>query len=190
MGVLQEARLEAISAIGRLALEHAAPVVLVAGDIYDIGTAEDRTLAQPLVRMRAFASVEWHLIPGNHDPHHPGGPWDRLLCRGLPANVRVHLEPTPVALEGGGVQLLPAPLYRRRALGDPTAWMDQAPAPRGNDPDRPRPRLDQRLRLGRAHAAEPDRSDPPRARGPRLSRARGLARYQAHRPPLLVFGHA
>ena len=131
MGVLQEARLEAISAIGRLALEHAAPVVLVAGDIYDIGTAEDRTLAQPLVRMRAFASVEWHLIPGNHDPHHPGGPWDRLLRRGLPANVRVHLEPTPVALEGGGAQLLPAPLYRRRALGDPTAWMDQAPAPEG-----------------------------------------------------------
>ena len=131
MGVLQEARLEAISAIGHLALEHAAPVVLVAGDIYDIGTAEDRTLAQPLVRMRAFASVEWHLIPGNHDPHHPGGPWDRLLCRGLPANVRVHLEPTPVALEGGGVQLLPAPLYRRRALGDPTAWMDQVPAPDG-----------------------------------------------------------
>ena len=82
MGVLQEARLEAISAIGRLALEHAAPVVLVAGDIYDIGTAEDRTLAQPLVRMRAFASVEWHLIPGNHDPHHPGGPWDRLLVGG------------------------------------------------------------------------------------------------------------
>jgi Calcineurin-like phosphoesterase len=131
MGVLQEARLEAISAIGRLALEHAAPVVLVAGDIYDIGTAEDRTLAQPLVRMRAFTSVEWHLIPGNHDPHHPGGPWDRLLSRGLPANVRVHLEPTPVALECGGVQLLPAPLYRRRTLGDPTAWMGQAPAPEG-----------------------------------------------------------
>ena len=56
MGVLQEARLEAISAIGRLALEHAAPVVLVAGDIYDIATAEDRTLAQPLARMRAFAA--------------------------------------------------------------------------------------------------------------------------------------
>ena len=39
MGVLQEARLEAISAIGRLATAHAAPIVLVAGDIYDIATA-------------------------------------------------------------------------------------------------------------------------------------------------------
>jgi hypothetical protein len=130
MGVLQEARLEAISTLGRLALEHAATTVVVAGDIYDLATAEDRTLAQPLARMRAFAGVEWHLIPGNHDPHQPGGPWERLLRRGLPANVRVHLEPVPVALTGGAV-LLPAPLARRRTLADPTAWMDQAPTPEG-----------------------------------------------------------
>jgi DNA repair exonuclease SbcCD nuclease subunit len=130
MGVLQEARLEAISAIGRLAMQHAAPIILVAGDIYDIATAEDRTLAQPLARMRAFTGVEWHLIPGNHDPHQPGGPWDRLLHRGLPANVRVHLEAAPVVL-AEHVALLPAPLARRRSLADPTAWMDQAATPEG-----------------------------------------------------------
>jgi DNA repair exonuclease SbcCD nuclease subunit len=141
MGVLQEARLEAISTIGRLAQEHAARVVLVAGDIYDVASAEDRTLAQPIARMRAFATVEWHLIPGNHDAHQPGGPWERLLRRGLPENVRVHLEPTPVAIGGGAVQLLPAPLRRRRALGDATAWMDEAPASEGT------------LRIGLAHGS-------------------------------------
>jgi Calcineurin-like phosphoesterase len=140
MGVLQEARLEAISKIGRLALEHAAPTVLVAGDIYDVATAEDRTLAQPMARMGAFAGVEWHLVPGNHDPHQPGGPWDRVLRRGLPANVRVHLEPAPVALEDGAM-LLPAPLARRRELADPTAWMDQAPTPEGT------------IRVGLAHGS-------------------------------------
>jgi DNA repair exonuclease SbcCD nuclease subunit len=141
MGVLQEARLEAISAIGRLAMKHAAPVVVVAGDVYDIATAEDRTLAQPIARMRPFVGVEWHLIPGNHDPHQPGGPWERVLRRGLPANVRVHLEPVPAALADGAAQLLPAPLCRRRALGDPTAWMDQAPASEGT------------LRIGLAHGS-------------------------------------
>jgi Calcineurin-like phosphoesterase len=140
MGVLQEARLEAISTIGRLAIEHAAPIVLVAGDIYDVATAEDRTLAQPIARMRAFGGVKWHLIPGNHDPHQPGGPWNRLLRRELPANVRVHLEPAPVALTGG-IALLPAPLARRRALTDPTAWMDQAPTPEAT------------LRIGLAHGS-------------------------------------
>jgi DNA repair exonuclease SbcCD nuclease subunit len=129
VGVLQEARLEAISRIGRLALEHGAPTVLVAGDIYDVATAEDRTLGQPVERMRAFANVQWHLIPGNHDPHQPGGPWDRLVRRGLPDNLWVHLEPAPVALADDHARLLPAPLVRRRALADPTAWMDQAPTP-------------------------------------------------------------
>jgi Calcineurin-like phosphoesterase len=130
-GVLQAARLEAIPTLGRLALEQAAPTVLVAGDIYDVASAEDRTLGQPLERMRAFADVHWHLIPGNHDPHQPGGPWERVRRRGLPDNVRLHLEPAPVALAGGQAQLLPAPLVRRRALGDPTLWMDQAPTPAG-----------------------------------------------------------
>jgi Calcineurin-like phosphoesterase len=140
-GVLQAARLEAISTLGRLAAERAAPTVLVAGDVYDVATAEDRTLGQPLERMRAFPDVEWHLIPGNHDPHQPGGPWERVLRRGLPDNVRVHLEPAPATLADGQAQLLPAPLLRRRALGDPTAWMDQAATPEGV------------LRIGLAHGS-------------------------------------
>jgi DNA repair exonuclease SbcCD nuclease subunit len=166
MGVLQEARLEAVSAIGRMAIEHGAPTVLVAGDIYDTATAEDRTLAQPLARMRAFAGVEWHLIPGNHDPHQPGGPWDRLLQRGLPGNVRVHLEAAPAALAKGAA-LLPAPLARRRALADPTAWMEQAPTPEGA------------IRIGLAHGsisafgsdarAQPNLIDPGRPEQARLA---------------------
>jgi hypothetical protein len=141
MGVLQEARLDAITTIGRLAHEHGAPYVLVAGDIYDCASAEDRTLGQALERMRACPQAEWHLIPGNHDPHQPGGPWERLLRRGLPDNVVLHLEPRPASLAGGTAQLLPAPLTRRRALADPTAWMDQAPAPAGA------------IRIGLAHGS-------------------------------------
>lgn len=141
MGVLQEARLDAITTIGRLAHEHGAPYVLVAGDIYDCASAEDRTLGQALERMRACPQVEWHLIPGNHDPHQPGGPWERLMRRGLPDNVVLHLEPRPASLAGGAAQLLPAPLTRRRALADPTAWMDQAATPAGA------------IRIGLAHGS-------------------------------------
>ncbi|MCC2665329.1 MAG: hypothetical protein K0S35_3251, partial [Geminicoccaceae bacterium] len=153
MGVLQEARLEAIATIGKRALAEDAPTVLVAGDVYDVATAEDRTLGQPIERMRGYAGVRWHLIPGNHDPHQPGGPWDRVLRRGLPANVEVHLEPAAVELTEEKVQLLPAPLARRRTLADPTAWMDQVPAPEGM------------LRIGLAHGSisafgSDDRSQP------------------------------
>ena len=140
-GVLQAARVEAISTLGRLAVERAAPTVLVAGDIYDVATADVRTLGQPLERMRAFPDVTWHLIPGNHDPHQPGGPWERVRRRGLPDNVRVHLELAPASLADGQAQLLPAPLLRRRALADPTLWMDRAPTPIGT------------LRIGLAHGS-------------------------------------
>jgi len=166
MGVLQEARLEAIASLGRLALAEDAASVLVAGDVYDVATAEDRTLGQPLERMRGFPGVQWHLIPGNHDPHQPGGPWERVLRRGLPDNVRVHLEAAPVVLAGGRAQLLPAPLARRRTLTDPTAWMDQAPTPEGT------------LRIGLAHGsisafgsdqrAQPNLIDPARPARARL----------------------
>ena len=188
-GVLRAARLEAISTLGRLALEQAAPIVLVAGDVYDVASAEDRTLGQPLERMRAFPDVNWHLIPGNHDPHQPGGPWERVLRRGLPDNVEVHLEPVPVALAGGQTQLLPAPLVRRRALADPTLWMDQAPTPAA-PPDRPRPRLDQRLRLRPGAPAQRDRPPAGGSGGPGLSGPRRLAWAEADRAALLVFGHA
>jgi hypothetical protein len=166
MGVLQEARLEAVSTVGRLAIEHAASTVLVAGDIYDVTTAEDRTLVQPIALMRTFAGLEWHLIPGNHDPHQPGGPWDRLLRRGLPANVRVHLEPAAAPLEGSAA-LLPAPLARRRTLADPTAWMDQAPTPEGT------------TRIGLAHgsisAFGSDAGTQPNLIDPRRPERAGLA---------------
>jgi hypothetical protein len=140
MHVLQEARLEAIATIGRLAVEHGAPLVLVAGDAYDKEGLAERTLAQPLERMRAWPTVTWHLIPGNHDPHRPDGLWDRLARQGLPDNVRVHLAPVPCEM-AARAWLLPAPLERRHALADPTAWMNAAPTPDGA------------LRIGLAHGS-------------------------------------
>jgi len=140
MHVLQEARLEAVSTIGRLARERGAQAVLVAGDVYDHDGVSDRTLARPIERMRAFSNLEWHLVPGNHDPERTGGVWQRLLRQGLPASVKVHLEPEPAPLGDGPAWLLPAPL-RHRPAADPTAWMDHAPTPEGA------------LRIGVAHGS-------------------------------------
>jgi DNA repair exonuclease SbcCD nuclease subunit len=129
--VLQDARLDTIARIGRLARDEAAAAVLVAGDIYDIEGLSTRTLEQPLERMRQAEGVEWHLIPGNHDPHRPNGLWDRLMRKGLPANVTAHLEPRPTAIAAGSASLLPAPLTRMHALSDLTEWMVGAETPAG-----------------------------------------------------------
>src|SRR5574341_672256 len=94
MAVLQSERVDVISRIGNLARQHASPVVVVAGDVYDTDKPSDQTLERPIERMRAFPDVEWHLLPGNHDSHQPNGLWDRLRRKpaGLPDNIKLHLE--------------------------------------------------------------------------------------------------
>ncbi len=129
--VLRDERLEAINRLGQLAVEHGVSIVLVAGDVYDVVVPSDRTLRQPIERMRQFPGVRWHLIPGNHDPHVASGPWERLLRLELPPNIIVHLTPEPAALADGEAWLIPSVLTRRHAVGDPTETMDAAATPDG-----------------------------------------------------------
>ena len=123
MGGLQLARLEAITRIGDLASEHDVRHVLVAGDVYDHATPSTHSRNQVVERMRAHTSIQWHLLPGNHDPYQPNGLWDQLRKRGLPDNIHAHTESAATVIEQEAV-LLPAPLQHRRTLNDPTAWMD------------------------------------------------------------------
>lgn len=131
MGLLQEARLAAITRLGELAVDHGAGHILVAGDVYDMEALSPRSLNQPLERMRKFEKVTWHLLPGNHDPHRTHGLWDQLLRRGVPDNVIVHLSSAPKIFENDGFAVLPAPLQYRRMLQDPTAYMHEAETPDG-----------------------------------------------------------
>lgn len=123
--VLRQARLVAIEKIGQLAEREGAAHVLVAGDVYDSEAPTSRTLLEPLERMRGFANVAWHLLPGNHDPHRPKGVWDRLRENGTPVNVHLHLTAEPVALDQHAT-LLSAPLTRKSEVADLTEWMDSA----------------------------------------------------------------
>lgn len=122
-GLIQAARLQAVTRLGELAVEHGAAHVLVAGDVYDSTALSIQSLNRPLERMRDQPNVQWHLLPGNHDYHRPNGFWDMLQRRGLPLNIQLHLEAKPVSI-AEGVVLLPAPLQHRRAIADPTDWMD------------------------------------------------------------------
>ncbi len=131
MGLLQEARLAAITRLGELAVHHDVQHILVAGDVYDMEALSPRSLNQPLERMRKFEKVTWHLLPGNHDPHRPHGLWDQLLRRTVPDNVIIHVVSESKIFESDGFAVLPAPLQYRQTLQDPTAYMDKAATPDG-----------------------------------------------------------
>lgn len=177
MGALQLARLDAITRIGELALEHRVRHVLVAGDVYDHAAPSPHTRNQAIERMRAHGSVQWHLLPGNHDPHQANGLWDQLRWRGLPDNIHAHAEPTLTVMEQGVAALLPAPLHHRRTLADTTAWMDDAHTDQGL------------IRIGLAHGAvhgfdteEEQRANPIEPTRPQLAHLDYLALGDWHGP--------
>ena len=170
MGGLQLARLDAITRIGKLAEGHQVHHVLVAGDVYDHAAPSPHTRNQVIERMRAHTSVHWHLLPGNHDPYQPNGLWDNLRRRGLPENIHAHTESATTIIEKDAVVLLPAPLLYRRALSDPTAWMDTEPSEAGL------------IRIGLAHGAvygfdtnEEQRANPIDPKRPQTARLDYLA---------------
>jgi DNA repair exonuclease SbcCD nuclease subunit len=143
--LLAEARIDALDRLAAAARGCGAPRILVAGDVFDGTQLSDRTLDRALARMAAASDLIWHLLPGNHDPHRPGGLWERLGRKGWPANVRPHLAAEPVPLDPAPGEppavLLPSPLGHRRVPGDPTVWMDGAATDEGV------------LRIGLAHGA-------------------------------------
>jgi DNA repair exonuclease SbcCD nuclease subunit len=124
---LQEARLDAIDTIAALARREDAPIVLVAGDVFDNAEPGDRIFRQAMGRMKGAADMHWYLLPGNHDPARADGLWGRLKGES-PENVTACLTPDAVEMKEG-VWLLPAPLQHKRALGDATAWFASAETP-------------------------------------------------------------
>jgi DNA repair exonuclease SbcCD nuclease subunit len=127
---LRQARLAAVERLGALARSNGVHHILVAGDVYDSDAPNPHTLRAPIERMKPFADIHWHLLPGNHDPHRPEGVWDRVSQLELPANIHLHLTPAPFVLDDGAF-LLPAPLLRKSELDDISAWMDAAVTPPG-----------------------------------------------------------
>jgi 3',5'-cyclic AMP phosphodiesterase CpdA len=116
---LRAERLAAARRIAAIAREQAVEFVLIAGDIFDASAPAPAEIRETAALLNAFPAPVY-LIPGNHDPDVPGGPWQHAAWREA-ANVHLLLEAEPVALAGG--TLYPCPLRSRWHGGDPLAWI-------------------------------------------------------------------
>jgi DNA repair exonuclease SbcCD nuclease subunit len=121
---VRQARMEAITAMQKIAGEEKAGAVLVAGDLFDSPSTKAPVVSEALARMGKFPCPVY-VIPGNHDHGGPGGTWTQAFFEReraeLAPNVRVCREPAPVVAEG--FVLYPCPLQRRAETGDTTAWL-------------------------------------------------------------------
>lgn len=138
-GRLREARHEMIHRLADKARTYEAEAVLLAGDTFDTETPTPAILRQALVAMAEHRTLDWVMLPGNHDSLMAEELW-AAAGGALPDNVRLATAPEPVPLRPG-VVLLPAPCTTRRPGRDLTEWMDQAVTAPGD------------LRVGLAHGA-------------------------------------
>jgi DNA repair exonuclease SbcCD nuclease subunit len=178
------ARLDAVRAIGRVAGDHDAAFVVVAGDVFESNRLDRRVVVRALEALADCAVPVW-LLPGNHDPLDAASVYTSpTFLDHCPEHVRVlgasgHTEVAP------GVDLVAAPWRTKHPLADLVGDALEAVAPDGG-----------RLRIvvghGAVDALSPAADDPGLIALARLEAALadGRAHYVAlgDRPSLPALG--
>jgi len=112
-----QARIDCLTAIGRIAADEKADLVVVAGDVFETNRVRPRTVGRALQAMASIA-VPVFLLPGNHDPLDAASVYrSPTFLRSVPRNVVVLVRPDPIDV-GDGVQIVGAPWMTKRPLID------------------------------------------------------------------------
>lgn len=147
-GRLQEARIESLDRMLRIARTKSLDFLLLAGDLFDDNHI-DTVTARRTLELLESVHVPVYLIPGNHDPLtadsvYTRPPWSLIAAS---SNVVVLRGTEAVAVPGGVVY--PCPLTAKNSLDDPTRTIP------------PRAAGDSAIRIGLAHGSLNDRPNLP-----------------------------
>ena len=113
-----EARIEAIRAIGRLALDEGCAFVVVGGDVFETNHVERQVIVRALDAMGATRDITFYLLPGNHDPLDASSVFrSETFAKHVPDNVVVLEGGTQVDV-GGGTRIVSAPWTSKKPLID------------------------------------------------------------------------
>ncbi|MYG94282.1 MAG: DNA repair exonuclease [Acidimicrobiia bacterium] len=114
---LNESRIEAISAIGSLAVEESCSFVVVCGDVFEHNQVNRRVLSRALSAMKEARDVVFYLLPGNHDPLNASSIYYSPDFQSRPDNVYLLDSADPVEIEPG-VELIGAPWPNKEPTSD------------------------------------------------------------------------
>jgi len=131
---LREERWAAVGRVAGIAREQAVDFVVIAGDVFDSNAPPPAEIREAAALLEAFPAPVY-LIPGNHDPDVPGGPWEHPSWSESP-NVTLLLRTEAIPVNG--CTLYPCPLRSRWQGHQPLDWIP---------PRRP----EDGIRLGLAH---------------------------------------
>src|SRR5512136_869319 len=116
---VREERLAAARQVVKVAQDHGAEFVLIAGDTFEDNGVE-RALIQKVADILGSCRVPVYVIPGNHDPLTPGSVWEHPAWKTM-EHVHVLREEKPVDIPGG--ILYSCPVKDKQSRKDPTAWV-------------------------------------------------------------------
>ncbi|MCX7426722.1 MAG: DNA repair exonuclease [Planctomycetia bacterium] len=116
---VRDERIEAGRRAVRVARDHGADFLLLAGDTFE-DNAIERVLVQKVADLLAEFAGPVYVIPGNHDPLVPGSVWEHPAWR---SHTNLHILDKAEPLEIPGGMLYPCPLFERHARRDPTDWI-------------------------------------------------------------------
>jgi len=128
-----QARIDAIAVLGRLAAEHEAKFIVVAGDVFESSQISRETLVRTLEALKQLP-VPVFLLPGNHDPLDGASIFSTKEFRDAPDHVIVIRDQTPIPVPGAeGVEVVGSPWRTKHPNADLCAELAAAldPAPAG-----------------------------------------------------------
>jgi len=128
-----QARIDAIATLGRLAAEHEAKFIVVAGDVFESSQISRETLVRTLEALKRIP-VPVFLLPGNHDPLDGASIFSTKEFRDAPDHVIVIRDQTPIPVPGAeGVEVVGSPWRTKHPNADLCAELAAAldPAPAG-----------------------------------------------------------
>ncbi len=113
-----QARIDAISTIGKLAKEHEAQFIIVAGDVFESNQLSKQTLMRTLDALGSIP-VPIFFLPGNHDPLDGSSIFLAKEFEKSGDHIIVLTDMTPVAVPGhSGVEVVGAPWRTKHPSSD------------------------------------------------------------------------
>ncbi len=116
-----QARIDAITRIGELAIQHDAAFIVVAGDVFESNRVS-RTTVMRAIDALAGLTVPVFLLPGNHDPLDASSLFHSSLLTAAGKNIVIIRDSRPIMVPGlPRVEVVGAPWTSKRPTVDPCA---------------------------------------------------------------------
>ncbi len=113
-----QARIDAISTLGRLATEHDAQFMIVAGDVFESNQLSRRTMMRTLDTLDSLP-IPVFLLPGNHDPLDGASIFSTEEFQSTSDHVIVLRDMEPIQVPGlSGVEVVGAPWRTKHPSSD------------------------------------------------------------------------